>query len=463
MPPNWLFAGRPGVKETVSLWVKVLASYTLVAALTRPLLLSNLKFSQEVESMWLCRDMGGAVSIISSFVPNLQPTEPTSQRQAARNQLGKLGNGDSSELLKKNVAENVDSNQFLVPFLRKQTAMHPSKLRAPMGKVTDAMLTATEEAARWKRRRMRRQKQLDSYIVERNESREKHTGEGRKGIQADVMSNLKAIIEVQVVKLQRMVRRKILIPKRNERRQAAAHAAETAAATTALGIPADPSGSEMSPLSAIGSPTRDAGGAAETDTFPHYIDQHLKDCEAGATAIQSHFRGSLARHTHEHIDDHLPVLEVDTGRPKTSTGRPKTSGRVAEPVVDGNADAEPAEMLVMADETAEVLVMDDAGPAEVLAANVGVIEFGVYEDAPLGYNLAGDVVAEAANTEFAIEESAPAVEAPAAEEPASEATPTTAAEEPPTAEESASEAPPTTAAAEAPTEATATATAEISL
>ena len=95
MPPNWLFSGRPGVKETVSLWVKVLASYTLVAALTRPLLLSNLKFSQEVESMWLCRDMGGAVSIISSFVPNLQPTEPTSQRQAARNQLGKLGNGDS--------------------------------------------------------------------------------------------------------------------------------------------------------------------------------------------------------------------------------------------------------------------------------------------------------------------------------------------------------------------------------
>ena len=143
----------------------------------------------------------------------------------------------------KNVAENVDSNQFLVPFLEANSHA-PIEASRTDGKVTDAMLTATEEAARWKRRRMRRQKQLDSYIVERNESREKQTGEGRKGIQADVMSNLKAIIEVQVVKLQRMVRRKILIPKRNERRQAAAHAAETAAATTALGIPADPSGSE---------------------------------------------------------------------------------------------------------------------------------------------------------------------------------------------------------------------------
>ena len=209
---------------------------------------------------------GGAVSIISSLCQICSPRTranaklPKSTRQIRQWRLIRTS--------KKNVAENVDSNQFLVPFLRKQTAMHPSKLRAPMGKVTDAMLTATEEAARWKRRRMRRQKQLDSYIVERNESREKHTGEGRKGIQADVMSNLKAIIEVQVVKLQRMVRRKILIPKRNERRQAAAHAARLP--TTALGIPADPSGSEMSPLSAIGSPTRDAGGAAkQTEAHTH--------------------------------------------------------------------------------------------------------------------------------------------------------------------------------------------------
>ena len=248
-----------------------------------------------------CGELAGSVVVKESSANNILNPKVSPPLQT-RQPIPELSPDNSSILspassstIQRRIAENIDSNRFLAPFLRKQAAMHPSKLRAPMGKVTDSMLTATEEAARWKRRRKQRQKKFEEYLAQEKGIREEHTVEGRKVIQDDVLLRLGDIFGEQVVKIQCLIRRKIIALKRVERRKA------VLAALPTVPIP---------PLSAIGSTVE--------DIFPHYIENHLKECEASATAIQSHFRGM---HTRNGRND--SALRVETVRPKTSIGENK--------------------------------------------------------------------------------------------------------------------------------------------
>ena len=123
-----------------------------------------------------CGELAGSVVVKESSANNflnLKVSPPIQTRQ----QIPQLSPDNasilspaSSSTIQRRLAENIDSNRFLAPFLRKQAAMHPSKLRAPMGKVTNSMLTATEEAARWKRRRKQRQKKFEEYLAQEKRS-----------------------------------------------------------------------------------------------------------------------------------------------------------------------------------------------------------------------------------------------------------------------------------------------------
>ena len=122
-----------------------------------------------------CGELAGSVVVKESSannILNLKVSPPLQTRQPIPElspDNSSILSPASSSTIQRRIAENIDSNRFLAPFLRKQAAMHPSKLRAPMGKVTDSMLTATEEAARWKRRRKQRQKKLKNiWLRKRN-------------------------------------------------------------------------------------------------------------------------------------------------------------------------------------------------------------------------------------------------------------------------------------------------------
>ena len=316
----------------------------------------------------------------------------------------KTGNSSPSRAApNNNPVENVDSNRFLVPFLRKQTAMHPSKLRAPMGKVTDSMITATEQAERWKRRRLKRQKQFAAWSQGQMESREQHSTSGRREIQEDVHIKLREIIDVQVVKLQRMIRRKLVIPKRNEKRRleklAAPPAPTTPTNAEVMVIDAGP-GTELSPMS-VGSPL---AGVPETDSYPHLMDGYLKECTAGATAIQSRFRGIKARNTGDIITD--GVFEDEDGRPKTSTGRPKTSGRVASSAeVDVGSHVEILDLGVYED--SDAIAGGGVGAAEVFSLEE--VETTAEEDAEYAAAEAATAAAAAAAARAEAEAEAEAV------------------------------------------------------